>query len=166
VLQAADKEISLLKAKAEKVKGAEEGVDAGVVDGEGEVKKSKTQYLFRINKGINNSYDNQEINKFMPDNERYIPFKQMIYLGDGETDVPAMKMIKYQGGKAVAVYNPKVRAKKGKKSPKQICEDLIIQNRADYIVPANYSEGSELDKLLKLIIDKIAAEVELKKFEK
>ena len=126
---------------------------------------SKTQYLFRINKGIDNSYDNQEINKYIPDNERYIPFERMIYLGDGETDVPAMKMIKYQGGKAVAVYNPKMRAKKGKKSPKQICEELINQNRADFIAPANYAEDSELDKLLKLIIDKIASEVELKKYE-
>lgn len=127
---------------------------------------NKTQYLFRINKGIDNSYDNQEINKYMPEKERHIPFKQMIYIGDGETDVPAMKMIKYQGGKAIAVYNPKVRAKKGKKSPKQICEDLINQDRADYIAPANYSEGSELDSLLKLIIDKMASEIELKKFEK
>jgi hypothetical protein len=127
---------------------------------------SKTQYLFRINKGINNSFDNFEINKFMPDDERYIPFKQMIYLGDGETDVPAMKMIKYQGGKAIAVYNPKIRAKRAKKSPKQICEELIAQDRADYIAPANYQEGSELDNILKLIIDKVSAEIELKKFEK
>lgn len=127
---------------------------------------NKTQYLFRINKGINNSYDNYEINKFMSEKDRYIPFEQMIYIGDGETDVPAMKMIKYQGGKAIAVYNSKIRAKKGRKSPKQICEELISQNRADYIVPANYAEGSELDKMLKLIIDKIAAEIALKKFEK
>ncbi|MCK9411729.1 MAG: haloacid dehalogenase-like hydrolase [Prolixibacteraceae bacterium] len=127
---------------------------------------NKTQYLFRINKGINNSYDNYEINKFMPEKERYIPFEQMIYIGDGETDVPAMKMIKYQGGKAIAVYNPKIRAKKNKKSPKQICEDLISQNRADYIAPANYSDGSELDKMIKLIIDKIHLENELKKYIK
>jgi 2-hydroxy-3-keto-5-methylthiopentenyl-1-phosphate phosphatase len=127
---------------------------------------NKTQYLFRINKGIKNSYDNQEINKYMPENERHIPFERMIYLGDGETDVPAMKMIKYQGGKAVAVYNPKLRSKKGRKSPKQICEELIAQNRADYIAPANYQEGSELDKILKLIIDKISAEIELARFKK
>ncbi|MBU2554202.1 MAG: haloacid dehalogenase-like hydrolase [Bacteroidetes bacterium] len=127
---------------------------------------NKTQYLFRINKGINNSFDNQEINKFMPDKDRYIPFEQMIYIGDGETDVPAMKMIKYQGGKAIAVYNPKIRAKKSRKSPKQICEELIVQNRADYIAPANYSDGSELDKVIKLIIDKIHAEIELKKYVK
>jgi len=127
---------------------------------------NKTQYLFRINKGIDNSYDNYEINKFMPEKDRYIPFEQMIYIGDGETDVPAMKMIKYQGGKAIAVYNPKIRAKKSRKSPKQICEDLISQNRANYIAPADYSEGSELDKMIKLIIDKIHAEIELKKYIK
>jgi len=127
---------------------------------------NKTQYLFRINKGIKNSYDNQEINKYMPESDRCIPFDQMIYIGDGETDVPAMKMIKYQGGKAIAVYNSKVRAKKDKKSPKQICEDLISQNRADYIAPANYSDGSELDKMIKLIIDKIHSEIELKKYVK
>lgn len=126
---------------------------------------NKTQYLFRINKGINNSYDNLEINKYMPEKERHIPFEQMIYIGDGETDVPAMKMIKYQGGKAIAVYNPKIRAKKNKLSPKQICENLIIQNRANYIAPADYSEGSDLDKVIKLIIDKISAEIELKKFK-
>ena len=102
----------------------------------------------------------------MPDNERYVPFKRMIYIGDGETDVPAMKMIKYQGGNAIAVYNPKTRAKKNRKSPKQICEDLIHQNRADYIAPANYSKGSELDKIIKLLIDKISVEVELKKYTK
>jgi len=127
---------------------------------------NKTQYLFRINKGIDNSYDNHEINKYMPEKERYIPFEQMIYIGDGETDVPAMKMIKYQGGKAIAVYNPKKRATKKKPSPKQICEDLISQNRADYIAPANYSNGSELYKIIKLIIDKIYAETELKKYIK
>ena len=127
---------------------------------------NKTQYLFRINKGINNSYDNTEINKYMPEEERPIPFKRMIYIGDGETDVPAMKMIKYQGGYAIAVYNPKVRAKKGKLSPKQICEGLIVQNRADFIAPANYNENSELDKTIKLIIDKIHIEAELHKFSK
>ncbi len=127
---------------------------------------NKTQYLFRINKGINNSYDNQQINKYTPENERRIPFRRMIYLGDGETDVPAMKMIKYQGGKAIAVYNPKKRARKDKKSPKQICEELIKQNRADFIAPADYTEDSKLDKILKLIIDKISAETGLEKFTK
>ncbi len=127
---------------------------------------NKTQYLFRINKGINNSYDNSLINKYLPDSERPVPFQQMIYIGDGETDVPAMKMIKYRGGTAIAVYNHLIRAKKNKRSPKQICEELIVQNRADYIAPANYSEGSTLDKIIKLNIDKIAAGIELSGFRK
>jgi 2-hydroxy-3-keto-5-methylthiopentenyl-1-phosphate phosphatase len=127
---------------------------------------NKTQYLFRINKGINNSYDNTEINKFKTELERPVPFSRMIYIGDGETDVPAMKMIKYQGGTAIAVYNPKVRAKKDKRSSKQICEELINQNRADYIAPADYREDSDLDKVIKLVIDKISSEIELKKYKK
>lgn len=127
---------------------------------------NKTQYLFRINKGINNSYDNTEINKFKTELERPVPFSRMIYIGDGETDVPAMKMIKYQGGTAIAVYNPKVRAKKDKRSPKQICEELITQHRADYIAPADYRADGDLDKLIKLVIDKINSEIELKKYKK
>jgi len=79
----------------------------------------------------------------------------MIYIGDGETDVPAMKMIKYQGGTAIAVYNPKLRAKKSKLSPKQICQDLISQKRADYLAPADYTEDSILDKLIKTVIDRL-----------
>lgn len=127
---------------------------------------NKTQYLFRINKGIMNSYDNESINKYTPDSERHIPFERMLYLGDGETDVPAMKMIKYQKGTAIAVYNPKVRAQKDKKSPKQICELLIEQNRADYIAPADYTENSELDKLIKFNIDRIAAVVAMERYKK
>ncbi|MDP4290756.1 MAG: HAD family hydrolase [Bacteroidota bacterium] len=125
---------------------------------------NKTQYLFRIKKGINNSYDNTEINKHKAENEYPISFHQMIYIGDGETDVPAMKMIKYKGGTAIAVYNPKIRARHNKLSPKQVCKLLIKQNRADFISPADYSENSDLDKIIKLTIDKIAAEIELTKY--
>ena len=125
---------------------------------------NKTQFLFRINKGIQNSYDNSEINKYTPADKRPIPFSQMIYIGDGETDVPAMKMIKYQGGTAIAVYNPTLSAKKDSRSPKQICVDLINQKRADYLAPADYTEDSILDKLIKTVIDKIHAEIELKKY--
>ena len=127
---------------------------------------NKTQYLFRINKGIKNSYDNTTINKFIPENERPVPFSRMIYIGDGETDVPAMKMVKYQGGATIAVYNPKVRAQKGKTSPKQICEKLIEQHRADFIAAADYSESSDLDRTVKLILDKIYINAELGKISK
>jgi hypothetical protein len=123
---------------------------------------NKTQYLFRINKGIDNSYDNSLINKFVEHDKRPIPFSKMIYLGDGETDVPAMKMIKQQGGTAIAVYDPQRRKKKDKPSAKQICEELILQNRADYIAQANYTENSRLYKILTVLINKIVDEERLK----
>ena len=126
---------------------------------------SKTQYLFRINKGIDNAWDNSNINKYYENEDRPMPFTHMIYLGDGETDVPAMKMITYQGGTAIAVYNPDQRKAVGKKA-KKICQDLIAQKRADYIASADYSEGSHLFKILQLTIDKIAAQVELKNYIK
>jgi 2-hydroxy-3-keto-5-methylthiopentenyl-1-phosphate phosphatase len=123
---------------------------------------NKTQYLFRINKGIDNSFDNTIINKYVEHNKRPIPFPRMIYLGDGETDVPAMKMIKQEGGTAIAVYDPHKRNKKGKPTAKQICEELILQNRADYIAPADYTENSRLYKILTTLINKIVEEERLK----
>ncbi len=124
---------------------------------------NKTQYLFRINKGINNSYDNSIINKFIEMDKRPIPFSRMIYLGDGETDVPAMKMIKFQRGTAIAVYDPEKKRQKEKPSPKQICEELIEQNRADFIAPADYTADSKLFRILKTLINKIVEEEKLKR---
>ena len=112
---------------------------------------TKTQYIFRINKGVLNCYDNRAVNEYVEHNQRTVPFERMIYLGDGETDVPAMKMIKYQGGKAIAVYDPNKKGREG--SAKQICEKLIEENRADYICPTDYSENSKLDLILKSLIE-------------
>jgi len=126
---------------------------------------NKTQFLFRINKGIKNAWDNESINKFMPEDERPMPFERMIYLGDGETDIPAMKMIAFQGGKAVAVYNPDQRTKEGKKA-KKVTQDLVLQGRANFVAPADYKEGSSLYKIIQLSIDAISAEVELKSYTK
>lgn len=125
----------------------------------------KTQFLFRINKGIMNSYDNAAINKYTPEDERPVPFRNMIYIGDGETDVPCMKMVRYQGGHAVAVYNPNKRHSPKKKSPKDIATDLIEHQRADFAVPADYTEGSPLDTLIKRIIDKVVADESVKNFK-
>lgn len=120
---------------------------------------NKTQFLFRINKGIHNSYDNTLINKIVPENEKPIPFSNMIYLGDGETDVPAMKMVKLQGGIAVAVYNPDfVPSPNKKRSPKDLCTEIVQNKRADFMAPADYSEDTELDKLIKKCIDKIVSD--------
>lgn len=126
---------------------------------------TKTQYLFRVNKAIQNSYDNSLINKYVPETDRPIPFDRMIYLGDGETDIPCMKMLKYQGGYPIAVYNPDSKTKKGKQS-KKLAEDLLQQHRADYALPADYSEGKKLDILIKSILEKIALECKMKGLEK
>jgi len=114
---------------------------------------NKTQYLFRINKGINNSYDNQSINKFTPDEERPIPFSNIVYIGDGETDIPCMKMLKYQGGTSIAVFNPEKRGSKKRRAPKQIAGELVAHGRADFAIPADYSDGSILDQVVKAVID-------------
>jgi hypothetical protein len=127
---------------------------------------TKTQHLFRINKGIINSYDNTTINKYVPEQDRPLPFRNMIYIGDGETDIPSMKMVKYQGGYAIAVYDPAKRKQKHKPSAKQVCLELIDQQRADYALPADYSDGADLDRMIKSVIDKLEVESRLQSIGK
>jgi len=115
---------------------------------------TKTQFLFRINKGLLDISEDDELNKYTPEDDRPIPFRNMIYIGDGLTDVPCMKLVKVNGGCAVAVYD------EGNKSKAQ---NLIRDNRVDYIVPANYSEKGELDKTVSDVICKIAMVDSLKK---
>jgi hypothetical protein len=118
---------------------------------------NKTQHLFRINKGIFNFYENEEVNKHQPKEERYINFENMIYIGDGETDVPCMKMVMLQGGHAIAVYNPEKKAKPGANpSSKEIAFQLFKQKRANFTAKANYEEGSHIDVIIKNIIDKLS----------
>jgi haloacid dehalogenase-like hydrolase len=124
---------------------------------------NKTQYLFRINKGINNSFDNTRINAFVPNNLRPIPFSNMVYIGDGETDVPCMKMLKHQGGYSIAVYGSSRAKSVGRPSAKQTALRLIEEKRADYAVPADYTRDSKLDHLIKGVIDAIAVQGRLAK---
>lgn len=112
---------------------------------------TKTQYLFRINKGIVNSWDNSRINKFSPPEERPVPFPNMIYLGDGETDIPAMKMVTYQGGRAIAVYPPK------RKGVREAAERLVLLERASGAVSADYRPGKRLEKVVCALLDEIVA---------
>jgi hypothetical protein len=112
---------------------------------------NKAQFLFRINKGIDNAYDNTTINKYTPEEDRPVPFKNFIYIGDGETDVPAMKMVTYQGGKSIVVYQS------GKRGGKKNAHDLVEQHRADIAVPADYAPHSALEKAVKAAIEQIAA---------
>ncbi|MDI1484716.1 HAD family hydrolase [Polyangium sp. y55x31] len=114
---------------------------------------TKTQYLFRINKGVDNNWNNEAVNRWQPMAERPVPFSRIIYLGDGDTDIPSMKMVRHQGGHSVAVFDPE-RWAKGELQGKAY--NLIAEDRAHFVVPADYREGSQLDITIKGILGRIA----------
>lgn len=109
----------------------------------------KTQYLFRINKGVEDLREN--INRHMPEGERPIPFRNMVYFGDGDTDVPSMAVMRKNGGHAIAVYPP------GK--PRSKCIELFRAGRIDFLAPADYRRGSDLFKRTCLLLDRILADI-------
>jgi len=112
---------------------------------------TKTQYLFRINKGVNNHWEHERINHFIPDEERSIPFERMIFLGDGDTDVPTMKMMHTKGGFSIAVYDPRSNERDQKK-----VYSLISEDRVNFVAAADYREGSALDLIVKGLVGRIA----------
>lgn len=120
---------------------------------------AKTQFLFKINKGIERISDNKRINEYVAEEDRPIPFKNMIYFGDGETDIPCMKLIKEQGGHSIAVYKPGSTKKK-------TAAKLINENRVNFVCSADYSENKEVHNVVKTIIDKIKADTEFHNLQK
>lgn len=112
---------------------------------------TKTQYLFRINKGSLDVHDNSKINKFVKQDERPVPFQNMLFIGDGETDIPSMRLVKDQGGHSIAVYPG---SKKGAKSK---ATKLVEEGRANLALVADYTEGSAMDRAVKAMIDKLVA---------
>lgn len=116
---------------------------------------NKTQFIFKINKGVDSVYDSKEVNRYLPEELRPVQFRHMIYFGDGTTDVPCMRLVKAQGGHSVAVYKP------DSVKNKAVSEKLVKDKRVSYFCPADYSEGCEIDTLVKTIIDKIDADYQL-----
>jgi len=114
---------------------------------------TKTQYLFRINKGIYNSSDNEAVNRWIPLDKRPIPFERMIFIGDGDTDIPSMKMVRHQGGHAIAVFKSDIWD--DEKTQEKLYH-LIAEDRANYVAPANYSQGGQLDVIVKGILARYA----------
>ena len=112
---------------------------------------TKTQYLFRINKGIEDL--SKSINDHMPEIERPIPFGNMIYFGDGLTDVPSMAVTRANGGYAVAVHRP------GKSKDIKTCKTLLLEKRCDFYATADYRDASDLDRRTKLILNKVIANI-------
>lgn len=121
---------------------------------------TKTQFLFRINKGILDEWDNKGINDYLPKEERPIPFSRMIYIGDGSTDIPCMKLVKDQGGYSIAVY------KSHTKSKKEQAQKLLRDGRVNFIAPADYSKNGILDKQIKSVIGKMMEQYKVWKGEK
>lgn len=114
---------------------------------------TKTQFLFRINKGVQTTWDDDSVNRWIPMQRRPVPFTRMIYLGDGDTDIPSMKMVRHQGGHSIAVFDPK---KWDELKAQPTVYNLIAENRSDFVVPADYREGSQLDVTVKGILGRIA----------
>lgn len=113
---------------------------------------TKTQFVFRINKGELDISDNDRVNEFVYDEDRRIPFSNMIYIGDGMTDVPCMKVVRSQGGHSVAVYNTR----------QDVALTLVRDGRANYACEADYSKGSDLCRYVQDIIDKICIDHKVK----
>ena len=110
---------------------------------------SKTQFLFRIEKGVLDIND-PGVNDYFSPEEMRVPFRNMVYIGDSDTDIPCMKLVNSYGGHSIGVYNP-ITQDKAK------VHRMIKDKRIKYFAPADYSEGLELDCIVKAIIDKTAA---------
>lgn len=116
---------------------------------------NKTQYLFRINKGVLDISDNREVNRHVPHEDRRVPVERIVYIGDGDTDIPCMKLVKEKRGFSVAVFG-----KGDARKTEEACE-LLSQGRVNAAAPADYREGAYLESLIKAFIDRAAAEYNL-----
>jgi hypothetical protein len=111
----------------------------------------KTQYLFRINKGLENLSDS--INHHMPEADRPIPFSNMVYFGDGDTDVPSMAVVRKSGGHAIAVHDPGLAPQK--------CIDLFKAGRCDFVAGADYRKDSDLYRRTCLLLNRMIASIQM-----
>lgn len=110
---------------------------------------NKTQFLFRIQKGVLDVNDKGVNDHFSPEDIR-VPFRNMVYIGDSVTDIPCMRLINSNGGHSIGVYNAETQ-------DKSLVHKMLKEDRIKYFAPADYSDGSELDKLVKAIIERTAS---------
>ncbi|MDR4493327.1 MAG: HAD family hydrolase [Nitrospirales bacterium] len=111
----------------------------------------KTQFLFRVNKGLTDLKD--DVNDHMPEESRRVPFRHMMYVGDGPTDVPCFTVMKKNGGFALAVYNPEDQSRRSFEK----CYQLTFHaERVHFMAPADYRPGSHLRLILEKHITEVA----------
>ena len=112
----------------------------------------KTQFLFKIAKGIMDISDNTKVNESQKEDDKPIPFSHMIYFGDGTTDIPCMKIVKMFGGNSIAVFDP------ANQHQVDTARKLLKQDRVNFICEADYRIGGQMYEVVTTIIDKIKAE--------
>lgn len=105
----------------------------------------KTQFIFRISKGVFALADDKSVNDYMADADRPVPISRMIYFGDGQTDIPCMRLVKAEGGYSVAVYNPALQGAIDE------ARALHRDGRVQFIAPADYREGQPLHRVVSLL---------------
>lgn len=108
---------------------------------------NKTQFVYRINKGVLDINNNVDLNSSRPDSEKRVLFSNMIYIGDGLTDVPCMKLVKQSGGRSIAIYHP---------GEYHNAAPLLKHKRVDWMFESDYSKGSELDRTMELLLKNLA----------
>ena len=114
----------------------------------------KTQFFFRIAKGAIKATDDAGVNEKTPDHR--VEYKNIIYVGDGMTDIPSMTLVKKNGGHSIAIHP---------KDDKEVVQQIYDDNRCDFIVEADYSSGGEMDKVVKMLIDLISVQEKLERKE-
>lgn len=119
---------------------------------------TKTQFLFRINKGSLEPHDNSVINAYVPDGERPIPFSRIVFFGDGATDIPVFRLVKDLGGHSVAVFDP------NKDGSERSAQNLRNEGRVHFFCEANFADGGPVDRIAKNILDKIQIDGKLAEF--
>lgn len=115
---------------------------------------NKTQYIFRIAKGVLDEYDDR-VNDSVPEEGLAVPFENIVYIGDSETDIPCMRLVKSRGGYAIGVFDPK------KNNRKRVYQ-LFVDGRINYYAPADYAARSSMMRYMKQIIDEVAARETIK----
>jgi len=110
---------------------------------------NKTQFLFRIEKGVLDINDTG-VNDYFPPEDIRVPFRNIVYIGDSDTDIPCMKLVNTNGGHSIGVYNNDTL-------DKTKVYKMLHDKRIKYFAPADYTEDSKLDVLVKAIIDRTAA---------
>ena len=113
---------------------------------------NKTQFVYRINKGVLAINNNTDLNRSQPEEEKRVFFRNMVYIGDGLTDVPCMKLVKQSGGHSIALYHNDEKYK---------VQPLLKHGRVDWIFDADFSEGSELDDAVHTLIKQLGCDNKL-----